>query len=504
MTPALIAELMLQLISKPKTARILEPSCGTGIFLEKLNQAQFHHVQALEIDSTLIPKDYIDKIIPQSFVSYDFKEKQYDVIIGNPPYIRWKNLEDQLKQELSHQDLWQKYCNSLCDYAMLFILKSIELLADHGELIFITPEYWMSSTHGQKVRDYMLTHGSIEKIILFDDKAIFPKVTVSLIIFKYVKASKSSTIRIINANQQRHFDENEYRQILAEQGDDIEVFDIPQFNFGETWSIVQPKQQRQLDGFEQACSIHGKLQRLDDVVVVSNGMVSGLDKAFNVTHLTLKKREQQYCIDVIKAKHMASYYTTATSKYFVLNDLEIDEKQFKKDFPNLAHHLKDYVALLQQRYQYQRDIPYWHWVFLRNYKTLQQQIPRIFVPCKERISNKDYFRFCYAAPNEYPTQDATALTLKETTQESIFYILAFLNSKAVFAWLSSKGIIKGAIVEFSATPIKQIPFRKIDFKLAHEKALHDEIAAMAQQIVTNKDSSLNTQIEAKLQQLLFS
>lgn len=502
MTPDLIADLMLQLISKPQTANILEPSSGKGIFLEKLAEAKFQHVQGLEIDADLIPPTFNHQVINQSFVSHDFGDQKFDVVIGNPPYIRWKNLEDELKEELTNSQLWQRYCNSLCDYAMLFILKSIELLKDQGELIFITPEYWMSSTHGQKVRDYMLEHGSLEKIILFDDKAIFHKVTVSLIIFKYRKGGKNDSIRIINANQRKKFDLSEYHQIIAEQGNDIKVFDIPQFSFGQLWSVVQPDQQNAINQFESACTQAGVLQRIDDVVLVSNGMVSGLDKAFNVTGLTLNPIEQQHCINVIKAKDMAPFHYTATSRYFLLNHISLDENQFKIDFPNLYKHLRDYVEQLEQRYQYNEKIDYWNWVFLRNYKTFQQDLPRIFVPCKERISNKDYFRFCYAEAHCYPTQDVTALTLKEDTTESIYYILAFLNSKAVFQWLSTKGIIKGAIVEFSAKPIKQIPFRRINFAVPHEKTLHDDIAALAQQIVHLKDLSLQQKIEDKLTQLL--
>lgn len=504
MTPDLIADLMLQLITKPQTAEILEPSSGKGIFLEKLAQANFSHVQGLEIDASLIPQALSHQVINQSFVSYNFNQQQFDVVIGNPPYIRWKNLEDELKDELAHSQLWNRYCNSLCDYAMLFILKSIELLKDQGELIFITPEYWMSSTHGQKVRDYMLEHGSIEKIIMFDDKAIFHKVTVSLIIFKYTKGIKRDNIRVINANQRKKFDLSEYQQILAEQGDDIEVFDIPQFSFGQTWCVVKPDQQNAIAHFEAACSRDGQLQRMNDYVVVSNGMVSGLDKAFNVTGLSLNPLEQQYCIDVIKAKDMAAYHYTAISRYFLLNDIALDETTFKTDFPNLHKHLRDYVEPLEQRYQYNEKIDYWNWVFLRNYKTFQQDVERIFVPCKERISNKDYFRFCYAQANCYPTQDVTALTLKEDTQESLFYILAFLNTKFVFQWLSTKGIIKGAIVEFSAKPIKQIPFRPINFAIAQEKILHDEIVALSKQIIESQDLSLQSRIEDKFTQLLFN
>ena len=78
---------------------------------------------------SIIPKNF--NVINKSFVSAEIKEK-YDVIIGNPPYIRWKNLEDNLKTELETSNLWKTYCNSLCDYSSVFILKAAELLKENG------------------------------------------------------------------------------------------------------------------------------------------------------------------------------------------------------------------------------------------------------------------------------------------------------------------------------------------------------------------------------------
>ena len=91
MTPDLVADLMLQLISKSKTARILEPSSGKGIFLDKLKEANYQYVQGCEIDSQLVPSHLKSQVHLTSFVSYDFQDQEFDVVIGNPPYIRWKN-----------------------------------------------------------------------------------------------------------------------------------------------------------------------------------------------------------------------------------------------------------------------------------------------------------------------------------------------------------------------------------------------------------------------------
>lgn len=92
-------------------------------------------------------------------------------------------------------------------------------------------------------------------------------------------------------------------------------------------------------------------------------MVSGLDEAFNVTGLKLNEKEQQACITVIKAKNLNQYYYDNKSRYFFLNELNIDESDLIKDYPNIYNHLKDYKDKLKSRYQYNKEIPYWNWVF---------------------------------------------------------------------------------------------------------------------------------------------
>ena len=52
-TIQVIAEFMVSLITKEKSATILEPSCGKGIFLDELLKAGFNNLSAYEIDKTL-------------------------------------------------------------------------------------------------------------------------------------------------------------------------------------------------------------------------------------------------------------------------------------------------------------------------------------------------------------------------------------------------------------------------------------------------------------------
>ena len=183
-TIPLIAEFMTSLICHPKNCSVLEPSCGKGVFLDSLFANGFSNLSAYEIDKDL--DTHFDFVKFKSFLSVPTSEK-YDVVIGNPPYIRWKNLEPELREELQNNTLWKQHFNSLCDYLFIFILKSIEHLNENGELIFICTEYWMNTTHSLSLRNYMCRHGYFSEIYHFKEAPLFEKVTASFIIFRLIK-----------------------------------------------------------------------------------------------------------------------------------------------------------------------------------------------------------------------------------------------------------------------------------------------------------------------------
>lgn len=476
-TMEIIADFMVSLISHPQSSKVLEPSCGKGVFLDCLSNNGFLNLAAYEIDSSLETK--YDFVKFKSFLSVPTSEK-YDVVIGNPPYIRWKNLEQELKDELGNNALWCKYFNSLCDYLFIFILKSIEHLENNGELIFICSEYWMYTTHSASLRNYMCQNGYFEEIYLFKEAPLFEKVTTSLIIFKFVKSlHKNSTIKLYQYNKGKKIPNKQelFSKICFDE------YSIPQFKVNSRWVLSNQATQDKLRKFEVVCSkpnhilfdCDNELHRIGEYCDIGNGMVSGLDLAFKIENTdNLNSDERKVLIDVFKAKDLSAYVNNGVTKYIFIQE-DISEEVFNAVYPHLVEHFMPYREKLHNRYSYNRQIPYWEFVFPRNQKLFERNEPRIFIPCKERISNKDFFRFCYAPSHCYSTQDVTAIFRKSDCRESLEYILAYLNNERVFSWLRLNGIVKGDIVEFSEAPIASIPFKPINWKSEFEVSIHNQI-----------------------------
>lgn len=508
-TPEQVVDFMIALASVPKNANILDPCCGKGIFQKRLNHFGYKNTVGYEIDPTL-ECDTESKVHFKSFIGEEI-DKEFDLIIGNPPYIRWKNLEISLKKELQRNPLWNEYFNSLCDYSYIFILKSIELLKEKGQLIFITPEYWVSTKHSQTLRDYMVSNGYFEEIYHFNETPMFDKVTSSILIFKYIKLNKESSNRpkiyLTKYHSSKKISSNALKAILRKENHvkNVEYIKRKQFPLHKRWVFANSDVEKELERFENICSYNNegmlfpslnqqRYHTLGEIADIGNGMVSGLDKAFQVpSYLILNQKEEIATLRVLKAKNISTFYHGILTTYIFIQD-SIGETELKTEYPNFYHHFLKYKDKLNNRYNYRREIKYWEWVFLRNYNLFSKKQSRIFVPCKERISHKNFFRFCFVREGIYPTQDVTAIFLKPGTNESIFYILALLNNFRVFKWLKLKGVIKGEIVEFSEKPLNSIPVRLINWKNDVEVHLHEQISALCKEYIKSKDN-------AKLQQM---
>jgi adenine-specific DNA-methyltransferase len=512
-----VAEFMIDLADISPYSNILEPSCGEGVFIRLLQRRGFTNITAYEIDEELCRE--FSGIRYESFVSAKINRK-FDLIIGNPPYIRWKNLEDSLKQELATNVLWNKYCNALCDYLYIFILKSIELLNDNGQLIFICPEYWMNTTHSATLRNYMASNGYFDEIYHFNEAPIFDKVTVSIVIFKYIRSNrKKDKIKVAKycVNQKLTVAVLEKLK-TKEASENVDFIEIPQFKLNERWLLQTEEIQNELKTFEKNCrkmqqttnlsalfeeSDKYDLHTIGEFCDVGNGLVSGLDKAFQVNGDSLNEFETQAIIKVIKAKDINPYFPNKYVPYIYIPE-GLSEEEVQEKYPNFYAHFLPFKQDLEKRYQYNRKINFWEWVFLRNFNLFSKQEKRIFVPCKERISNKNYSRFSLVDKMIYPTQDVIAIFRKPATKESLEYIVAYLNNPSVFDWLKCNGIVKGNIVEFSEKPIASIPFRLIDWKKSDEVGLHDTITQLTVQYIATRKDTILDQINHSVNKLINS
>lgn len=108
-------------------------------------------------------------------------EGGFDVVIGNPPYIRNTELPDRDKQYYN-----QKYASAheQYDIFVLFFEIGIKLLKNGGYLGFITSNKFLASDYGQKLRDLILQNCKIASVVdvsylkIFKDASTYPVITI--------------------------------------------------------------------------------------------------------------------------------------------------------------------------------------------------------------------------------------------------------------------------------------------------------------------------------------
>jgi adenine-specific DNA-methyltransferase len=126
---------------------------------------------------------------------------------------------------------------------------------------------------------------------------------------------------------------------------------------------------------------------------ICNGMVSGLDKAFQVDNSSkFTEKEKSALINVVKAKNLNKYFSNGYYNYILFNGLDLSESDLKS-FPNIETHLLEYRDKLNKRYSYRKSIPFWEWSFLRNKNHIEGSKSKILVPCKERFDKKHLLDF---------------------------------------------------------------------------------------------------------------
>lgn len=152
-TPENIVDFMLSGLNIKKDSRVLEPSCGMGAFLSKLENLS-DNVDAYDLDEAALnyDKEHFKNVNYRLKDYLDVIEGGYDFIIGNPPYIRFQDLDELTRFKLKHMIIG-KSGNPDLYYA--FIEKSVSLLKPNGVLRFIIPNTWIINTHAKGLRVFL-------------------------------------------------------------------------------------------------------------------------------------------------------------------------------------------------------------------------------------------------------------------------------------------------------------------------------------------------------------
>ncbi|MFA6602234.1 MAG: class I SAM-dependent methyltransferase [Candidatus Shapirobacteria bacterium] len=164
-TPNSIAAFILKWgFNGNKENDVLEPSCGDGVFLEEIRNGGYKYksITAVEIDP--IEAEKTRKISPpkSNVVIADFHEfcletnQKFDLVIGNPPYIRYQFF-DRKQQQMADNIFTKAHLkySKLTNAWVSFVIGSSLLLKEKGKIGFVLPAELLQVSFAQQLREFL-------------------------------------------------------------------------------------------------------------------------------------------------------------------------------------------------------------------------------------------------------------------------------------------------------------------------------------------------------------
>lgn len=224
-TPPAIAEFLVDwAINGDVSVSVLEPSMGDGIFINKLaerfaskgikNSEVGKNIWGVELFSNELQKARIHLneggFDPQKFnlIEGDFfsiytqslSTKKFDVILGNPPFIRYQDFP-QHQRDLA-LDILRKcsfHPNKLTNAWLFFLLVSVNLLNSKGRMAMVIPAELLQVKYAADARLFLSKFFNSITLLSFK-KLVFDGVQQEVVLFLGDKKSENKGIDLIELN----------------------------------------------------------------------------------------------------------------------------------------------------------------------------------------------------------------------------------------------------------------------------------------------------------------
>ncbi|EAI0430576.1 class I SAM-dependent DNA methyltransferase [Campylobacter jejuni] len=421
--------------------------------------------------------------------------KGFDLIIGNPPYIR----QEELKELKPHLAKNYKVYKGTSDIYTYFYELGFNVLKENGILSFITSNKYTRAGYGEALREFLLKNTCILKYIDLNGIKVFDSATVDTSILSFEKIKiKENTFKYLSLNN----------ELLKNY--DFEISAIKEF-----LNISQNSLSKESFAFndESTNALKTKIEKLGTPLKdwhglnINYGIKTGLNEAFIIT--TEKKDEI-----LANCKDEDEKERTAKLIRKMLRGRNIKRYSYEwaglwviGTFPSLKINIEQYPALKQY---------------------LSQFLPRIEQSgekgCRKKTSNKWFETQDNIA--YYEEFEKEKIVWAEMTKEACFvydnsnfftnqtcyffthcdykYLLAILNSRLIVYYMQyiSSHLGQGAF-RWIRQYIEKLPIPKINSK--NEK-LADELINLVDEILKAKeqDKNANTQeLENKINSIVY-
>ncbi|MCE7318523.1 Eco57I restriction-modification methylase domain-containing protein [Campylobacter coli] len=416
--------------------------------------------------------------------------KGFDLIIGNPPYIKENDNKDlftntkKLRTYQGKMDIWYH-----------FVGRGFDILKNNGYLAFIATNNWVTNSGAKKLRNIVLEESQILSLVDFSSFMVFDSASIQTMImqFQKIKPPKNYEFHFAKITTQTPIYEDVINLLKNEKTQNNEILSInltPKKFIDKTLNFTKSDYEELFNKIQK----YGKFYLEESEV--AQGIVPAIDEAFVIKDKNVFSKNEQCFIKEYYTGLSGKFYSSFTDKYLIY----LSNKNYSgnlDDLPNLKQHFQKYKEILKEsKIKYKTpNKPYFYLHREREEKFFKKGEEKIIsqVRCIEPI-------FVYSNENFYGSR---ALFFIQTCRINLKYLTGVLNSKLIAFWLKHKGKIQGNLFKIDKEPLLNIPVVNINSK--NEK-LANKLISLVDEILKAKeqDKNANTQeLENKINSLTY-
>lgn len=358
---------------------------------------------------------------------------KFDIVIGNPPYVRIENVG---KNEKDY--FYSKFESAAkrFDLYMLFIERGLGLLKNEGYFSYIVPNKFTKTASGEKIRNLISKNYDIKTFVDFGHLKVFENLTTysSIITIRkfhteenishYVKIKKimPNLIECVVLNQSR----SNYEDNL------IKVFKFNQRRLEDSpWQFLS----KEISILYEKVKNSSQTKLGDIVKKIFEGLITGDNDTYFLYEPTLKeyKIEEKLVFPVPKGKDVRKYSIYWDQRYVIYPYEKASEEKKEpislEKYPNAKKYLEKFKQKLENRQSMKRTKKQWYeMVEPRQFFRFEQD--KIITPNLARENN---FALDFAdnslKKHYFIDHDCYGIILKDKDRDNYLFVLSILNSK---------------------------------------------------------------------------
>jgi len=378
-----------------KDIKVIDPACGSGAFLidalfklrQKLQKTYKNLVEenifGIDIDPRAVKRTkmllslivfeyegeiptrfniYVGNSLDKNFIEKTLKGLKFQAVIGNPPYIRIQNMDENIRKII--KKYW-KFVQGDTDVFIPFIELGIELLDNDGKMGYIVPNSYFTTHAAKNLRKFLQKKRYIEEIVDFDDYQVFEGITTY------------TAITIISKKPKNYFilkkirNDDDVKDLNVLEGEKIYFEDL----HNEKWILVPKSEKEFIEIIENSyyklkdianirvglATLADKVYILDDPVEDGNYFV----KYFNGKKFFIEKEITKEIIkvsvvkseeDILNNKRRIIFpYKKVNGRYIIIREEELKER-----FPETYKYLLFYKDILVKRDKGKKEYETWY------------------------------------------------------------------------------------------------------------------------------------------------